>query len=104
MKNKKPPKPSVIFLIIYFIIVICILISNEIELHDLATCCGLYGCYKRYFLPFPIVNSSTLSHWGRGPTQLLYSNIFKDIIIPIVIFLISQLITKVSFKLKHQHE
>ena len=89
-------KISILFLIIYIIPVLFILISNEVELHDKATCCGLYGYYERYFLPFPTIKSSALSHWGGGPTKLLYFNIVENIMIPLVIFFVPQLVTKLK--------
>ena len=96
MQISKTTKISITFLVVYVIFISFILISNEIELHDQATCCGLYGYYKRYFLPFPSIESSALSDWGGGPTKLLFLNILGNTIIPIIIFLIPQLIAKIK--------
>lgn len=74
-------------LIIYVILILFFLFFNENNLHDRALCCWLYGYYEKFFLPFPIIESSQLSSWWGGPVKYLYLNIILNITIPILIFL-----------------
>jgi|GEM_PF-5171870 len=96
MRINKTTKKSISFLMIYAIFVISIFMFNENELHDRAICCGLYNYYYRYYLPFPTIKSSVLSHWGGGPTKYLSYNIAGNIAIPVVIFLIPRLVEKLK--------
>ncbi len=96
MQINKTTVRSITFLMIYAIFVLLIFMFNEDELRDRATCCGLYNYYYRYYLPFPIIKSSALSHWGGGPTRFLNFYIAGNIAIPVTIFLIPQLVTKLK--------
>lgn len=84
-KKNTRTKTLTITLVAYCILIVGWAWLNEAELMDRAICCGLYGDYQRYYLPFPIITTSELSHWGGGPTRINLVEILLNVFIPLTI-------------------
>jgi hypothetical protein len=70
-------------LLLYGILVALWAHAQAGELASRAVCCGLYGDYGLMHLPFPLILSSELSHWGGGPTRLNPWGLLLDLALPV---------------------
>ncbi len=81
---------TMLILFIYLAFVLSVAVMWDVELQQQFLC----GYYKRFYLPFPIIETSGMSVWWGGPTKILVKNLIIDLLIPMMLYTVSSFVDR----------